>query len=43
MKNKENIKFKARTARYLFTLVVKDKQKAAKLEASLTPRKIKLK
>ena len=30
-------KFKVRTSRYLYTLVVEDKSKAAKLMASLPP------
>ncbi|KAF8370420.1 rpl-38 [Pristionchus pacificus] len=36
-KNKENVKFKVRTSRFLFTLVIQDKEKADKLKASLPP------
>ncbi|EME28835.1 60S ribosomal protein L38 [Galdieria sulphuraria] len=36
-KNKTNTKFKVRCSRYLYTLVVKEKDKAKKLEQSLPP------
>ncbi|KAK4523204.1 hypothetical protein GAYE_PCTG44G1096 [Galdieria yellowstonensis] len=36
-KNKTNTKFKVRCSRYLYTLVVKEKDKANKLEQSLPP------
>ncbi|KAG0166078.1 60S ribosomal protein L38 [Apophysomyces sp. BC1015] len=36
-KNADSIKFKVRCSRYLYTLVVKDKQKANKLRQSLPP------
>ncbi|GJQ13510.1 hypothetical protein GpartN1_g5301.t1 [Galdieria partita] len=36
-KNKANTKFKVRCSRYLYTLVVKEKDKANKLEQSLPP------
>ncbi|ORY89935.1 60S ribosomal protein L38 [Syncephalastrum racemosum] len=36
-KNAESVKFKVRCSRYLYTLVVKDKQKASKLRQSLPP------
>ncbi|KAG1313914.1 hypothetical protein G6F64_001885 [Rhizopus arrhizus] len=36
-KNADNVKFKVRCSRYLYTLVVKDKSKANKLRQSLPP------
>ncbi|KAI9493759.1 60S ribosomal protein L38 [Zychaea mexicana] len=36
-KNAESVKFKVRCSRYLYTLVVSDKQKANKLRQSLPP------
>ena len=36
-KNKDNVKFKARCSRYLYTLVITDKEKAEKLKQSLPP------
>uniref|UniRef100_A0A646QCK1 Large ribosomal subunit protein eL38 n=2 Tax=Scolopendridae TaxID=41363 RepID=A0A646QCK1_9MYRI len=36
-KNRENTKFKLRCKRYLYTLVVPDKEKAEKLKQSLPP------
>ncbi|KAI9288946.1 60S ribosomal protein L38 [Umbelopsis sp. AD052] len=36
-KNADSIKFKVRCSRYLYTLVVKDAQKAEKLRQSLPP------
>ncbi|KAI8368100.1 60S ribosomal protein L38 [Radiomyces spectabilis] len=36
-KNADSTKFKVRCSRYLYTLVVKDKQKATKLKQSLPP------
>uniref|UniRef100_T1J888 Large ribosomal subunit protein eL38 n=1 Tax=Strigamia maritima TaxID=126957 RepID=T1J888_STRMM len=36
-KNRENTKFKLRCRRYLYTLVVSDKEKAEKLKQSLPP------
>ncbi|XP_054283773.1 60S ribosomal protein L38 isoform X1 [Macrosteles quadrilineatus] len=43
-KNPENTKFKVRCSRFLYTLVIRDKEKAEKLKQSLppeiTPRKI---
>ena len=36
-KNSDNVKFKVRCSRYLYTLVVKDKEKAEKLKQSLPP------
>ncbi|KAF3831885.1 hypothetical protein GH733_000697 [Mirounga leonina] len=36
-KNKDNVKFKVRCSRYLYTLVVTDKEKAEKLKQSLPP------
>ncbi|KAL3093146.1 hypothetical protein niasHT_022596 [Heterodera trifolii] len=36
-KNKENTKFKVRCTRFLYTLVVDDKEKAEKLKQSLPP------
>ena len=40
-RNKDNVKFKARTARYLVTLVVKDTAKAEKLIKLLPPSMLK--
>ncbi|VDN05437.1 unnamed protein product [Thelazia callipaeda] len=36
-KNKENVKFKVRCSKYLYTLVIQDKDKAEKLKQSLPP------
>ncbi|XP_064423466.1 uncharacterized protein LOC102349064 isoform X1 [Latimeria chalumnae] len=36
-KNKENVKFKVRCSKYLYTLVITDKEKAEKLKQSLPP------
>lgn len=36
-KNKENVKFKVRCSRYLYTLVIQDREKADKLKQSLPP------
>ncbi|XP_043836876.1 60S ribosomal protein L38-like [Dromiciops gliroides] len=36
-KNKDNMKFKVRCSRYLYTLVITDKEKAEKLKQSLPP------
>ena len=36
-KNKDNVKFKVRCSRYLYTLVITDKEKAEKLMQSLPP------
>ncbi|CAG2172330.1 unnamed protein product [Oppiella nova] len=36
-KNKDNVKFKVRCSRYLFTLVIQDREKAEKLKQSLPP------
>ncbi|KAG8520295.1 60S ribosomal protein L38 [Galemys pyrenaicus] len=36
-KNKDNVKFKVRCSRYLYTLVITDKEKAEKLKQSLPP------
>ncbi|CAI4231641.1 unnamed protein product [Auanema sp. JU1783] len=36
-KNKNNTKFKVRCSKYLYTLVVADKEKADKLKQSLPP------
>jgi len=36
-KNKESVKFKVRCSRYLYTLVINDKEKADKLRQSLPP------
>ncbi|XP_070581163.1 large ribosomal subunit protein eL38 [Ptychodera flava] len=36
-KNKDNTKFKVRCSRYLYTLVIQDKEKAEKLKQSLPP------
>ena len=37
MKGKDKTKFKVRCSRYLYTLVIKDKEKADKLKQSLPP------
>lgn len=39
-KNPENTKFKVRCSRFLYTLVITDKEKAEKLKQSLPPGKI---
>uniref|UniRef100_A0A4W5LY00 Large ribosomal subunit protein eL38 n=1 Tax=Hucho hucho TaxID=62062 RepID=A0A4W5LY00_9TELE len=39
-KNKDNVKFKVRCSRYLYTLVITDKEKAEKLKQSLPPGKM---
>jgi hypothetical protein len=36
-KNPENTKFKVRCSRFLYTLVIRDKEKAEKLKQSLPP------
>jgi large subunit ribosomal protein L38e len=36
-KNKDNVKFKVRCSRYLYTLVITDKEKAEKLKQPPTP------
>ncbi|CAD5123611.1 DgyrCDS11938 [Dimorphilus gyrociliatus] len=36
-KNRDNYKFKVRCSRYLYTLVISDKEKAEKLKQSLPP------
>ncbi|BFZ19763.1 hypothetical protein BsWGS_22802 [Bradybaena similaris] len=36
-KNKDNVKFKVRCSRYLYTLVIQDREKAETLRPSLTP------
>ncbi|VVC38492.1 Hypothetical protein CINCED_3A019846 [Cinara cedri] len=38
-KNIENVKFKVRCSRFLYTLVITDKEKAEKLKQSLPPGK----
>ena len=38
-KNKDNVKFKVRCSRYLYTLVIQDREKAEKLRQSLPPGK----
>lgn len=38
-KNAENTKFKVRCSRFLYTLVITDKEKAEKLKQSLPPGK----
>uniref|UniRef100_A0A3Q3XQF1 Large ribosomal subunit protein eL38 n=1 Tax=Mola mola TaxID=94237 RepID=A0A3Q3XQF1_MOLML len=40
-KNKDNVKFKVRCSRYLYTLVITDKEKAEKLKQSLPPLAVK--
>ncbi|KAM9112320.1 large ribosomal subunit protein eL38 [Pangshura tecta] len=37
IKNKDNVKCKVRCSRYLYTLVITDKEKAEKLKQSLPP------
>lgn len=37
MKSRDKVKFKVRCSRYLYTLVVTDKEKADKLRQSLPP------
>lgn len=39
-KNIENVKFKVRCSRFLYTLVITDKEKAEKLKQSLPPGKL---
>ena len=39
MKSRDKVKFKVRCSRYLYTLVVTDKEKADKLRQSLPPGK----
>nr|ABX44843.1 putative 60S ribosomal protein RPL38 [Flustra foliacea] len=36
-KNEENVKFKVRCSKYLYTLVIQDREKAEKLKQSLPP------
>uniref|UniRef100_A0AAQ4QPD5 Large ribosomal subunit protein eL38 n=1 Tax=Gasterosteus aculeatus aculeatus TaxID=481459 RepID=A0AAQ4QPD5_GASAC len=36
-KNKDNVKFKVRCSKFLYTLVIADKEKAEKLKQSLPP------
>jgi len=36
-KNAENVKFKVRCSKYLYTLVIQDREKAEKLKQSLPP------
>ena len=36
-KNEDNVKFKVRCSKYLYTLVIKDREKAEKLKQSLPP------
>lgn len=36
-KNPDNVKFKVRCSRYLYTLVIEDREKADKLKQSLPP------
>jgi len=36
-KNKDSVKFKVRCSRYLYTLVINDKEKADRLRQSLPP------
>lgn len=36
-KNADNVKFKVRCSRFLYTLVITDKEKAEKLKQSLPP------
>lgn len=40
-KNPDNTKFKVRCSRFLYTLVIRDKEKAEKLKQSLPPGKFK--
>ncbi|CAB0039901.1 unnamed protein product [Trichogramma brassicae] len=39
-KNLDNVKFKVRCSRFLYTLVITDKEKAEKLKQSLPPGKL---
>lgn len=39
-KNKDNVKFKVRCSRFLYTLVIQDREKAEKLRQSLPPGKL---
>lgn len=39
-KNADNVKFKVRCSRFLYTLVITDKEKAEKLKQSLPPGKV---
>lgn len=41
-KNPENVKFKVRCSRFLYTLVITDKEKAEKLKQSLPPGNLKV-
>lgn len=41
-KNPTNVKFKVRCSRFLYTLVITDKEKAEKLKQSLPPGKFSL-
>lgn len=41
-KNTDNTKFKVRCSRYLYTLVITDKEKAEKLKQSLPPGNLQL-
>lgn len=36
-KNADNVKFKVRCSKYLYTLVINDREKAEKLKQSLPP------
>lgn len=36
-KNRDNVKFKVRCSRYLYTFVIQDREKAEKLKQSLPP------
>ena len=36
-KNEDNVKFKVRCSKYLYTLVIQDREKAEKLKQSLPP------
>ena len=40
-KNKDNVKFKVRCSRFLYTLVIQDLEKAEKLKQSLPPGTLK--
>nr|CAD7604324.1 unnamed protein product [Timema genevievae] len=40
-KNPDNVKFKVRCSRFLYTLVITDKEKAEKLKQSLPPEVVK--
>ena len=39
-KNKDNVKFKVRCSRFLYTLVIQDLEKAEKLKQSLPPGEV---